>query len=286
MFDTSRKIKNIEAMPKGDTLIVLWIKLLLLAGTVNDGGAIYITPSAPYTDEGLANELRRPLKIVSAALETFKTYDMIVYRDGILYIKNWEKYQNTDRLSEIREYNRIAKQKSREKQRASLDVSDNVNDNVNDKSMTLSMTSQRCQDIRKKKKEEDKEKELDISFKEREDSFLPADFFEKSDSMGIRRERLASVGLGLVIITDKQLKELYEKLSLVDFEHYVGVIRDCVNKGRKYTRKTHAQAILDMARADGKIITAREQSTFNTDDFFEAAVRASYRETQKYIEEE
>lgn len=131
---------------------------------------------------------------------------------------------------------------------------------------------------KEEEKEEDKEKELEISFKEREDSFLPADFFKKSDSMGIRRERLASVGLGLVIITDEQLKELYEKLSLVDFEHYVGAIRDCVNKGRKYTRKTHAQAILDMARADGKIITAREQSSFDVEEFFEAAVRRSYKD--------
>ena len=129
--------------------------------------------------------------------------------------------------------------------------------------------------------EEEIEKELeeDLSFREKEnDLSLPDSWFQKSDSIEIRREKLASVGLGIVIINDEQLKELYDKLSLTDFEHYVGVIRDCVNKGRRYTRKTHAQAILDMAKADGKLITEQNKSSFDVDDFFEAAVRKSYKD--------
>lgn len=240
MFETSRKIKNIEAMPKGDTIIVLWIKLLLLAGTVNDGGAIYITPSAPYTDEGLANELRRPLKIVNAALETFKTYDMIVYRDGILYIKNWEKYQNTDRLSDIREYNRIAKQKSRERQKALQDFSENVNNNVNDKSMT----SQRCQDIRKKKEEEDTENiSFNHSIAREENMLLDPEY---------RRKYLGGIGKNVVFLSDEQMFDLLEKLNIEEFDYYVGVIADNELKGHHYKKKTHYQAILDMAMKDRK----------------------------------
>ena len=60
MFE-SRKIKQIEAMPKGDTVIAIWLKMLLLAGQINDGGAIYITPENPYTEKALAAELRREL---------------------------------------------------------------------------------------------------------------------------------------------------------------------------------------------------------------------------------
>ena len=37
IFD-NRKIKLIERMPDGDSLIVIWLKLLCLAGTVNDSG--------------------------------------------------------------------------------------------------------------------------------------------------------------------------------------------------------------------------------------------------------
>lgn len=129
--------------------------------------------------------------------------------------------------------------------------------------------------------EEEIEKELeeDLSFREKEnDLSLPDSWFQKSDSIEIRRKKLASVGLGIVIINDEQLKELYDKLSLTDFEHYVGVIRDCVNKGRVYRKRTHAQAILDMARSDGKLITEQNKSSFDVDDFFEAAVRKSYKD--------
>ena len=132
MFETNRKIKQIELMPEGDTILVIWLKLLLLAGNVNDGGNIYLTPEIPYTDEMLANELRRPLATVRMALSLFERFGMIEIIDDILHLSSWEKYQNTDRLAEIREYNRLAQQKSRAKKK----LSEGVNDNVNDMSMT------------------------------------------------------------------------------------------------------------------------------------------------------
>ena len=41
-----------------------------------------------------------------------------------------------------------------------------------------------------------------------------------------------------------------KKLSLDEFNHYVSVVADCILKGKRYTRKTHYQAILDMAAKD------------------------------------
>ena len=49
IFD-NRKIKQIESLPEGDTIIVIWFKLLCLAGTINDNGNVYITQEIPYTD--------------------------------------------------------------------------------------------------------------------------------------------------------------------------------------------------------------------------------------------
>ena len=34
----NRKIVQIESLPDGDTIIVIWLKLLCLAGTTNDSG--------------------------------------------------------------------------------------------------------------------------------------------------------------------------------------------------------------------------------------------------------
>ena len=39
IFD-NRKIRQIESMPDGDSLLVIWFKLLCLAGNVNDGGLV------------------------------------------------------------------------------------------------------------------------------------------------------------------------------------------------------------------------------------------------------
>lgn len=134
MFETNRKIKQIELMPEGDTILVIWLKLMLLAGIINDGGKIYITPEIPYTEEMLANELRRPLTVVRMSLQLFERFGMVEVKNDVIYLSSWEKWQSVDRLAEIREYNRIAKQKSREKQKALESVND------------MSMTCQRGHD--------------------------------------------------------------------------------------------------------------------------------------------
>ena len=139
MFD-SKKMKQIEHKKSGDTILIIWLKLLLIAGIVNDGGAIYLTPDVPYSIEELADELGRPVSIVKTSLDTFEKYGMIFTADdGVIYLVNWEKYQSIDRLTEIREYNRTAKQKSRAKKKMQKEIDDKSmtsQKNVNDKSMT------------------------------------------------------------------------------------------------------------------------------------------------------
>lgn len=140
----NKKIRLIESMPDSDSIIVIWFKLLMLAGNVNDGGMVYFTKDIPYTDQMLATLFNRPLATVQLALSTFEKFEMIEIVNEIIKVSNWEKYQNVDRLEEIREYNRLAKQKSRAKQKL---LTENVND--------MSMTCQRCHDT-------DIDKELDI----------------------------------------------------------------------------------------------------------------------------
>ena len=126
IFD-NRKIRQIEHMPEGDALIVVWLKLLVLAGNVNDGGLVYFTREIPYTDQLLATEFNRPLPVIQLAMATFRKFGMVDIIEDVIHISNWEKYQSVDRLTEIREYNRLAQQKSRERRKLAA---------VNDKSMT------------------------------------------------------------------------------------------------------------------------------------------------------
>lgn len=147
---SNRKIVQIESMPEGDALIVIWLKLLILAGETNADGMVWFTSTIPYTEQMLATAFGRPMSTIQLALKTFSAFGMIEIVDDFIKIPNWDKYQNVDRLKEIREYNRLAQQKSRERKRlAASSGNTEINDpqhcqtNVNDKSMT----SQRCQDI-------------------------------------------------------------------------------------------------------------------------------------------
>ena len=117
IFD-NRKIKQIEYMPEADSILVIWFKLLCLAGNINESGLLLITKDIPYTEEMLANEFKRPLNTVRLALATFQRFGMIEIVDDVLGVSNWEKYQNEDKLIQIREQNRLRKQKQRAKLKA------------------------------------------------------------------------------------------------------------------------------------------------------------------------
>ena len=116
LFD-NRKIKQIEAMPDGDSLVVIWLKLLILAGEINDGGAVYFTRNIPYTDQLLATQFNRPLATIQLALETFKRFGMIEIAENLLQITNWEKYQNVEGLDKVREQTRLRVARCRENKR-------------------------------------------------------------------------------------------------------------------------------------------------------------------------
>lgn len=149
VFD-NRKVKQIRALPEGDSLLVIWLQLLCLAGTINDNGRIYLTEEIPYTDQMLRNFLQEPLATVQLALSTFSNMGMIEVQDDIIYIANWAKYQNQEDLERLREQNRLRNIKYR--QRKALRMRDASRDVTND---ALE---------RRKEKEDRREKKEDISF--------------------------------------------------------------------------------------------------------------------------
>ena len=127
IFD-NRKIRQIEMLPEGDSIIVIWVKLMCLAGVVNDGGLVYFTRDIPYTDEMLSTEFNRPLPIVRLALATFQNFGMIEIVDNIIHLSSWEKYQSVEGMDRIREQTRrrVAAHRERQKLLGSGNVSCNV----------------------------------------------------------------------------------------------------------------------------------------------------------------
>lgn len=110
LFD-NRKIKAIRTLPEGDSIVVIWLQLLCLAGRVNDCGSVYITKEMPYTEQILANECGVPVSTIQLALKTFQSMGMVEIVEDIIYISNWEKYQAIEKMELIRQQNRDRQKK-------------------------------------------------------------------------------------------------------------------------------------------------------------------------------
>ncbi|AXQ79501.1 hypothetical protein DDV21_010715 [Streptococcus chenjunshii] len=117
IFD-DEKIQLIESMPEGDTLIVIWFKLLVLAGKQNYSGVLALGDKIFYTEEMLTTVFRRKATTVKLALKTFEQFSMIAFVDGAVTIPNWEKHQNIDGLEKIRQQTRERVARYRQKQKA------------------------------------------------------------------------------------------------------------------------------------------------------------------------
>lgn len=232
MFD-KRKIKKIRRLPAGNDILLIWIMLLAMAGKCNAGGMIYITESIPFTEEDFADELGFEVNTIRLALKAFDDLEMIARSDdGLISVIGWDEYQNADKLAEIRAKDRERKRLKRAKAKALLGQSTDVHGQSTDSPHI--------------EEERDEEKEFH--------SFIPApsgDDVENSESQ--RSFVGGSLGRGLVMLSQEQMDDLLDKLSYDEFNKYVGIVADCEEKGQHFKKKTHYQAILDMAKKDRRI---------------------------------
>jgi predicted phage replisome organizer len=150
IFD-DEKILLIEQLPENDTIIVIWFKLLCLAGKQNNSGVFTINDKIPYTEEMLSAIFRRPINTIRMALKFFEQYGMIEIINGVITIPNWGKHQNLDSIERKKEYMRTYMQEYRQKQLCKTNSKTNSKANV----------SRTDKDIDKKEIREDKN--IDIS---------------------------------------------------------------------------------------------------------------------------
>ena len=100
------KIRLIQSMPKGDTLIVVWIKLLCLAGKLNQEGFFYLFNDVPYDLKTLSTVLQRRENVVKNAIEVFQKLGLVEVCDGVISITNWNKHQSLQAFEKKKEYMR------------------------------------------------------------------------------------------------------------------------------------------------------------------------------------
>ena len=149
IFD-DEKILLIESMPDADAIIVIWFKILVLAGKTNNCGLLTINDTIPYSDEMLATIFRRPLNTVRMALEVFEQFGMIDIINDTIAIPKWDKHQNIEGMDKIRRQNRERKRRQRERESQLL-----LDDN-----MSRDTSRDVTQQNKNKNKDKDKDKEI------------------------------------------------------------------------------------------------------------------------------
>ena len=264
MFDgmSFKKIKRAKIGGESfrDKLTAVWFELLELAGKCNHDGALVNSGGIPFADlEEIAIQIDRDEDELKLCMAFYLKERMLTIEDDVYAITNWGVYQNVDGMEKIREQTRKRVAKCRENKKL-LSGGSTVTDGNAECNATVTDGNALEEEERE---EEEKDKDIDLDREiDRENaptfpqsSSKPASLSDFSTDLSTieetKRKMLGGeLGRGVVFLSNAQMDDLLDKLSIEEFNHYVGVVADCILKGRPFRKKTHYQAILDMAAAD------------------------------------
>ena len=227
IFD-DEKIKLIELLPEGDSLLVIWLKLLCFAGKTDNDGVFRLNKEIPYNAEMLAGIFNRKLSTVRTALDVFQKFGMVTIIDDAYALPNWPKYQNdSDALLKSQEKNRLRQKKWYDKHKKQLLESSSRKPNVRSNDSNVSLTATEV--------EEDKEleKELDIedtTSKNKNNCLAAAaaafnNTFSKTELLTRNHSKQSPVGVKTVDFYNKNvfpLSSSYERERLLDLADEYG----------------------------------------------------------------
>ena len=229
VFD-DEKILMIESMPEADSIIVIWFKLLCLAGKQNNSG-VFQMGRMPYTDEMFSTIFRRPLNTVRMALRAFEQFGMIEIINNTVTIPNWDKHQSLDALEKKRERDRLYQKERRNAQKA---IAEKSSDTSSDPSSFI------ASQIREDKKEIRERLEGDVDV-------------DRSDATGSSEDTLHSIGSsGVVFLSSRQMDSLLDKMGLEAFDLYLDKLAGfIIEKGANV--QNHYKTILKWYEEDTRV---------------------------------
>ena len=256
-FMSSDTVDYLMSQPNGANYVVLY-QMLCLKTINTDGklsrriGEILI----PYDVE----KIQRDCKWFSAdtirvALNLYKSFGLIYEdMDGTLVLTDHSNLVGSE--TDYAEKNR----RMRAQQVAPLESGHNVSSDVSidvssDVSENVSIENRdkeiRDKDIRDKEINNIHSFTHSTQARESAGARETGETEEPEDTLESQRKLLGgTLGGGVVMLSDEQMTDLLRRLSLDEFDRYVAVVRDCEKAGKKFRKKTHYQAILDMARKD------------------------------------
>jgi hypothetical protein len=221
--------------------------------------ALYFHIGMRADDDGFVNNPRKIQRMIGASDDDLKLLIakkfLITFASGVVCVKHWKmnNYIRSDR------YNPTVY----EEEKAQLILKENgaytLDSNLGIP-LGIPNDNQRYPQDRIGKDRIGKDNNsiyLSAPDEEEEDEFSTG--FSTEFSTSEERERLKTkiqhgeLFQGKVVLSDAQMDDLLDKLSFDEFNHYVGVIVNRIDIGKPFKRKTHYQAILDMATQDRKL---------------------------------
>ena len=139
LFDDD-KIILIQSMKQGDSILLIWIQLLCLAGKQNNRGRFELN-GIPCSVAMLATLFRRPVGLVRTAIDTFLTFGLLTQENGVFVVTNWSKHQSLDSLERSKEQSRKRVENYRRRQQVQSDCNVTSNADVTQCNVTSNATS-------------------------------------------------------------------------------------------------------------------------------------------------
>lgn len=257
VFDDEKTLM-IETLPDADSIIVIWFKLLCLAGKQNNSG-VFLMGRTPYTDEMFATVFRRPLNTVRLALKTFEEFGMIEIINDTVTIPNWDKHQSLDAYEKKKERDRLYQAERRAAQKQIAEKSSDTSSDVASK-------------IRVDKTRQDETRQ---------------DVEVDGDSATTDTDQLKVVGGNLgknvVYLTDRQLGDLIDRLGMDAFNRYVDRLANFIIEKNAHV-KNHYDTILKWYEEDSKVPPRTNTKKKRYGDFDpEEAMQNAIRRTHERI---
>ena len=240
-FFKRHDIRIIEEMPNGKDYILFYLKLLL--ESVDHEGSLRFSDTIPYNENMLSVVTNTNIDIVRSAMKLFIELNMMsIYDDQTIYMNEVDKLIGSE--------TRWA-----EKKRLQRAKGDNVPE-----------LSSNCPTEIEKEKEIDKEKEFHSFIPSDEERYIQkkveeselegadAEVYKQEIKDGLKLKYMGgTLGQGVLFISDEQLDDLFNRLSYEEVNKYIDIVVDCEKNGKKFKKKSHYQAILDMVEKDRRI---------------------------------
>ena len=242
-FFKRHDIRIIEEMPNGKDYILFYLKLLL--ESIDHEGSLRFSDTIPYNEQMLSVVTNTNIDIVRSAMKLFIELNMMsICDDQTIYMNEVDKLIGSE--TKWAEKKRL--------QRAKGDIVPELSSN--------------CPIEKEKEIEKDKEKEfhsfnhscenayIEKKVEESELEGKDAEIYRKEIQEGLKLKYMGgTLGQGIIFMSDEQFSTLCDRFSLDEIDKYFGIIVECERNGKRYTKKSHFQAVIDMAERDRRINT-------------------------------